>query len=100
MGFALGEMTGGSAWQQIGTYWWRGISGSSPSTLGEAAADARVVDGEAGRVAGPTGAAGSIDEGDADGGVGEGVGEVGDFHLGCVGHHDPRGWLALLRGTG
>ena len=56
----------------------------------EAASDARVVDGESGRVAGPAGAAGGVHEGDADGGVGERVGEAGDFCVGFVGHFDPR----------
>ncbi len=59
-----------------------------------------MVDREPWRVAGPAGVAGSIDEGDADGGVGEGVGEVGDLCVGFVGHFDPWGWLALGRGTG
>ena len=47
------------------------------------------MDGEAGRVAGPAGVAGGIDEGDADGRIGEGVCEVGDLCVGFVGHFDP-----------
>ena len=44
----------------------------------------------AGLSPGQSGASGGVHKGDADGRIGEGVGEVRDFRIGFVGHFDPR----------
>ncbi|MEA3208106.1 MAG: hypothetical protein QOE70_1163 [Chthoniobacter sp.] len=49
-----------------------------------------MVDREPGVAAEPAGFAGSVHEGDTDGGVGERVGELGDFRFSFFGHFDPR----------